>query len=153
MLLGQGDGLLQPVSGQHYVLCRVYVARCYLKIYFKVILVGFLNSSHGLEEVLHPPVLSLLEKVCIWCDREGSSDTHQSFTRFPVWLVLCVRSITFFLLPITKLGLLFLLRISRCEYTRYSTRRSPVGFMSVIPHGMWCALALHPLMSCLLLLL
>jgi hypothetical protein len=82
-----------------------------------------------------------------------SSDTYHLLTyRSPILLAPNVKSTASFLLQTTKVGSLHWLEISRFELTRYFMKLSPLGWMPVLPHNMWCALALHPMNSSYFLL-
>jgi hypothetical protein len=66
----------------------------------------------------------------LWSDKDGSSDTCQSFTRLLILFLPCVKSMTSFLLHIT----LPWLRILRFKLTKYSMSVSPLGLVLVLPH-------------------
>ena len=98
--------------------------------YFNIYLCYLCNSQFVLLGYL--TVAPVSSKLPFWkhmnlkSDKEGSSDTCKSFTRF-----LTSRSLSSFTLLNTKVGLLLLLKICRFKVTKYSINPYPTAF----PYG------------------
>lgn len=119
--------------------------------YFNTYLCYLCNSQFILLGYL--TVAPISSKLPFWkhmnlkSDEEGSSDTCKSFTRF-----LTSRSISFFMLLNTKVGLLLLLKICRFKVSKYSIKLSSPSSVQVPPTMMCSRLASPSVMNCFLLL-